>query len=110
MTSLTDSQPSTREVEGASENERDLEGDSSLLTSSDINAVDDSTPEKPRIVVMAYKLCGIPLEATIIDDGENAENVQKDHFLKENPFWKTFLNFNFAIGCMVIAFLIGYFA
>lgn len=69
---------------------------------------DNGEEDKPKIVVMAYKLCGIPLKATV-NINENRETIHTQHFLKESAFWKTFLDFNFIGGCMIIVFLIGYF-
>lgn len=99
MTPLPDQVTSEQEVKGAW---------SPLTKEKQDKATYEGDKEKPKIVVMAYKLCGIPLKTTV-NITEHRETIYKVHFLKERSFWKNFLDFNAIIGCMIIVFLIGYF-
>ncbi|WAR02061.1 hypothetical protein MAR_008619 [Mya arenaria] len=61
-----------------------------------------------HVVVMMYKLCGIPLKASATLD-DSKEFLYKETFMKEDPLWKNILNINAVIGCLVVVFLMGYF-
>ncbi|WAR02057.1 SC5A9-like protein [Mya arenaria] len=88
--------------EGVTQSDQHFDDDVTRKSSSE----NDGT--RSRVVVIMYKLCGIPLKASsTLDDSK--EFLYKETFMKEDPLWKNIININAMIGCLVIAFLMGYF-